>query len=667
MDILVIDYETQSLADIADGAAAYAQHETTRVLCGVFLLARDTGEELVSCWTPAAPLPAWAVRHVAAGGLTLAHNHSFESCINRYTLRGAFPMPAEHWRDTLQIAAALGLPLSLAGLGAAIGAKVAKDDEGHELMLRLSKIRRVKGKLVAPEVTPADLERLLAYCETDVRSTLECWRRLPALPPDELRMMAVDHRINERGVALDFTLAARMRGLAAARREQIAGEVWRITEDLTDVSSPPALIRYAREHGVAVPKVLRKPANGEKRMSESLDRAAIDELLARTDLPDAVRGTLLLRVEAGRVTSLAKLARLEEVANADGRARWLLRYAKATTGRWASEILQLHNLPRPTKAFSQWSSLALDAVERGDIDRLAAIHPVLEALSFLLRALVVAPRGRVLFGGDYAAIEARIVAWLAGQEDVLQLFAAGTDVYVADAAAIGSDNRNLGKACRLGLGFQMGAVRFVDSAAKHGVEVTPARAKEVVTSWRDANPRIVQLWSDLETAFAEAHRARGGTFPVGPRLLVHGSPENVRVELPSGRSLYYWRPHERPARKKVKVVSAEGLVEEIEIETVEQRYFTRRGADMVVEGTYGGHLTENVTQAVARDLLRDALIRLDATAYDVVLHVHDSIAAERDAGTGSVPEFCAIMAGREPWGQSLPVAVEGYTSGRFKG
>jgi len=668
MKLLALDYETQSAADIDDGASAYAEHESTRVLCGVFILYDDReGIAEVSRWTPAEPLPAWAVRHASAGGRLLAHNHSFEASINRYCLPQFPAVCAEQWIDTLQLAAVLGLPLGLAGLGAAIGAVVQKDDEGHRLMLRLSAIRKNrKGELVVPEVTPADLERLLDYCEIDVRATIECWRRLPAVPAAEHRLMAVDHRINERGVALDFDLAASMQTIVEARRAEIMGEVWHITGDLIDVSSPAALMNYARDHGVKLPKAVRTRADGSKHVTESIGREAIDELLDRPDLPAELRKALHLRIEAGRVTSLAKLGRLGSVANADGRARWLLRYAKATTGRWASEVLQLHNLPRPSKAFSAWSAVALEAVRNRDIERISAVHAVLEALSFLLRALVIARPGKVLFGGDYAAIEARIVAWLAGQDDVLAMFASGTDVYVADAAAIGSDNRNLGKACRLGLGFQMGAVRFVDSAAKHGVSVEPKRAREVVTGWRKANPCIVQLWRDLEDAFAEAHRAGAGEFLVGPHLVVRGGRENVRIMLPSGRQLYYWRAHERPMVKKIEVVNDDGLIETREIEGVAQRYYARQGARMVVEDTYGGHLTENVTQAVARDLLRDALFRLDGSPFEVVLHVHDSIAAEGDPGL-SLPDFIASMATLPDWAPGLPVNVEGYTSRHFKG
>lgn len=668
MKLLALDYETQSAADIDDGASAYAEHESTRVLCGVFILYDDReGVTEVSRWTPASPLPAWAVRHVEAGGRLLAHNHSFEASINRYCLTQFPATRAEQWIDTLQLAAVLGLPLGLAGLGAAIGAKVQKDDEGHRLMLRLSVIRRNrKGELVAPTVTPADLERLLDYCETDVRATIECWRRLPAVPAAEHLLMAVDHRINERGVALDFDLAANMQTIARARLEEIVADTWNATGDLIDVASPVALMNYARYHGVTLPKVVRKRADGTKHATESIGRAAIDELLDRPDLPEELRKALLLRIEAGRATSLAKLGRLGNVANADGRARWLLRYAKATTGRWASEVLQLHNLPRPSKAFAAWSTVALDAVRARDMARLAAVHAVLEALSFLLRALVIARPGKVLFGGDYAAVEARIVAWLAGQDDVLAMFAAGTDVYVADAAAINSDNRNLGKACRLGLGFQMGAVRFIDSAAIHGVSVEPKRAREIVTAWRAANPMIVQLWRGLEDAFAEAHRAGSGEFPVGPHLVVLGGRENVRILLPSGRQLYYWRAHERPTVKKIEVVNDDGLIETREIEGVAQRYYARQGARMVVEDTYGGHLTENVTQAVARDLLRDALLRFDASPFDVVLHVHDSIAAEGDPGR-PLADFTASMAEVPTWAPGLPVNVEGYNSRHFKG
>lgn len=620
MTILGVDFETCSAADIDDGSAPYAEHESTRVHCAVFVL-RGVDTEVRCRWVPGRDLPAWVVGHVTAGGRLLAHNDAFERAIWHYILTPKFgwPEPAlDQWEDSLAVAAAHALPLNLGLLGAAIGAKVLKDDEGNRLMKSLSKVRRKNDQWIYPVVSPAQLERLLDYCETDVLSMLDCWARLPKLIPEEQAMLRLDRKINTRGMLLDLPFAASMRRMAAARARELDAEGWAVTEELVSLGSPEALKEWLRKQGIRLPRAVRKKADGTFHATDSADRTAIAEILGREDTPPIVRDVLGMRLEAGRVTSLAKAARAPLVANKDGRLRNALRYSKAHTGRWASSGLQIHNLARPTKTFKKIAPEFLAAVASENYALASVLHPMLEGLSYSLRALVIAPPGKELIGADFAAIEARCIAWLAGQSDVLAAFADPTrDVYVEAAANADSDNRDLGKEAVLGLGYQMGAVKFYERVCARGIQITKARAREVQRSWRKNNPKIVELWKLLEDAFRAAIAEHEVDFPVGEFLVVRGSKQCVTIRLPSGRKLHYWRPSVKTVVKTVKVINDEGEIEEAEFESQEIRFFTAGKSGMELEPTYGGML------CVAGDafvLTGRGWIRLDSVRDDDTVH-----------------------------------------------
>ncbi len=679
--ILSIDIETCSAADIDDGAAPYAEHPSTRVWCVCAALATAAGVTASLRWHPGDAVPGWVAAHIAAGHPVLAHNASFEASIFRSILHPHHGWPSVHdnqWLDSLAHAASLSLPLNLGKLGAAIGANVRKDEEGHKLMLLKAKAKLKKGALVYPTMSPEELEWLTDYCMCDVLSALAVWFRLPLLPLEEQKLILVDRRINARGALLDLPRAEAMAEMAARRRAEIGVEVWDETQDLWGTTSIPALTGWLVDRGVVLPRVRRKQADGSFRFTPSVDKASVLAILKRPDLPDDVRNVLLKRVESGRLTSLAKTARVPSAVCADGRLRYALRYSKASTGRWSSEILQVHNLARPSKAFLKVRDAFASAVFRRDLTGAAALHPVLEGLSFLLRTLVIAPKGKVLVGGDYAGIEARVNAWLAGDEGKLAVFRAydsaetpeehaARDPYMLAAKAIGSDDRQLGKVAELGLGFGMGAVKFRDTAANNGVSLTPKEAKTVVTAWRKANAPIVAFWKGLEEACTFAVDHPGDLGWVGEKLVVSATKECLQIHLPSGRSLRYWRPHRRACTKKIEVVNKDGEIETIEIEGVELRFFTPGKTGMELESTYGGKLVENVVQAVARDVLRDALLRLDKSPFDVVLHVHDSIAAEAPEGCPDEALFSRLMSTSPRWADGLPLAVETYHARHFKG
>jgi DNA polymerase len=341
--------------------------------------------------------------------------------------------------------------------------------------------------------------------------------------------------------------------------------------------------------------------------------------------------------------------------------------------------VQLHNLPK-VKMGPGAAGLALLVAEAGDLDLLERLEDrPLSVLSQLLRSVVAAPPGRRLLGADFSAIEARVVAWLAGQEDVLALLREydaarlrgerRQDLYEYAAEGIGSTRRDLGKVCTLALGFGMGVLKLAAKGEEYGIFMTLKEWYRAHSKWRAANGSIVQYWRDLQDAAYEVVRAGPGARVRVGRVALAMQAGCLSLVLPSGRPIRYWRPEVVTATKKLKVVDEEGVVSEFEVTGDELRYYAPGpdGASMVLESTYGGKLAENATQGTARELLAEALLRLDAAGHEVVLHVHDSVASEVDDGAGDAAAYGAEVARVPHWAAGLPVAADAYLARRFRG
>ncbi len=677
-----LDIETCSAASIKDGAPAYAAHPSTKVHCAVFVLQPRQGAPTTTFrWVPGATLPDWVTGHIARGQPVLAHNVGFESAILEHILcpRHGWPtVKVTQWVDSAAMAAACALPVALEKLGPCIGASTLKDPEGKALMLDLSYAAPLGGTWVYPTVTPEQLTRLLDYCERDVLCSLDCYWKLPKLLLVEAQTLILDRIINQRGVKIDLPFAAAVSRMARKRETQLGVELVTLTEDLGRLTGVAALTEWLMQQGISIPSVVRRRADGTFHKSPSLGRAVIADLLKKDTLPPQARRVLEIRAEASRLTSLAKTQRLQRMVSADGRLRGSLRYAGAHTLRWSSGGIQLHNLARPSKAFRKIISEFHDAVTFGDLDAATKIWPVLEGLSYSLRSMVVAAPGFDLIGGDFAAIEARVLAWVAGQTDKLDVYRQfdatppgpardAIDPYVLAAKKQGSESRDFGKVLELASGYGMGEVRLQETARSMvGLQLTLKECREAKLLWRKLNPEVPAFWSAIEKAFRDVIADPTAKIGVG-RIKVTGSRDCIRLWVPGGGALHYWRPFTKDVVRKLAVVDADGNLVEKEVVINEIRFYTAGGDGMVQESTYGGKLTENIVQRIARDLLRDALLRLHGTIYSVVLHVHDSIAAEVRQGQGSVEDLCRRMATVPDWAIGLPVAVEGYRSRHFKG
>jgi DNA polymerase len=683
---LNIDFESRSTVDLTvTGVYPYAVHPDTGIWCLAYCF--DEGE--VGLWLPGQPIPPEIVDHVFAGREVRAWNAAFERVMWREIMvprHGAPAIRDEQFVCSMAEAAAMALPRSLGAAAKAIGAAEQKDGAGHDLMMRLARPRSFR-----PDGTPVwwdepeRLAKLYEYCRQDVateRAIVKCLRRLT---PTERRVYLLDQRMNDRGMAIDRPLVVAAQKIAsegAARANVLLAEL--------TMGSVPAVTNHAR--------MLRwVQAQGVE--TSSVDKKHVKELL-EGDLPENVRKALVLRAETG-LTSVAKLQAMLNAAGADDRVRGMLLYHGATTGRWAGRLVQPQNFTRgdvdDVEAF-------IPQVLAGDYAGIDLVEPPVKVISSLMRAMMVAGPGEVLVAADYSAIEARVLNWLAGQEDVLQMFRDGKDIYRHNAARLFQipldevlkfPHRQTGKFQELGCGFGMGAKKAVEAAntAQYGyLQLSLDRAREIVNDYRDSHPQVKQCWYDTEAACKEAVANPGKRVVFGAlgNLTAVKAGAYLYIVLPSGRPLCYPSPRlkmaetawSRQAREDAAAMRAfiteNGLdIPLPEIPPVEERLSLEfSSVDSKTnqwgrEHTYGGKLVENIVQAVSRDLMAEAMLRAEERGFPVVCTIHDEVVAEIEEPHASceanlVEDFEQILTELPTWATGCPVAAEGWLGTRYR-
>ena len=689
MAVLHIDLETFSACDLkARGLDNYAHDPGTGVHC----LAYAFDEEPVQLWVAGQVCPPRVVAHVKAGALVYAHNANFELAIwNRVLkLRLGWPvLHAEQCRCTMAMAYTLGLPGALEAAAPALGLPQRKDAAGKRVMLKVCRPKE-DDTFWRFEDDPAMFRELYAYCQQDVEVERALQHRLLELPTSELAVWNLDHRINQRGILVDLPAIHSALALVVAEKARLDRDMLRVTGGVVgSCSEVQLLVKWIRAQGVTVKGVAKD--------------AVLDALGG--DLPPLVREALELRQEAAK-SSTAKLLAMQDRASADGRLRGTLQYHGAATGRWAGRGVQLHNYPRPR------SGVEPEDVEQ-ILDHLKEVKwvdtfygPVLAALSDSLRGFLIAPPGQEFVDVDLANVEGRVIAWLAGDEDKLGAFRAfdagtGPDLYKRayargfslPVAQVTSAQRQVGKVMELALGYAGGVGAFQSMAKNYNVKVSDEAADNLKSAWRLAHPRIVAYWAACEQAFRKALQAPGQVFEAGAPGRVVRYRKNgsfLWAKLPSGRNLCYpyaelamgyemvlAKKGEEPKRKKVHPSQVAELQEKgwtIKGEWDNTLWYkTVNGTTNKWEwsDTYGGSLAENNTQAVARDLLAEALLRFDAAGHKIVLHVHDSITVETEAGSWEnhealVEELIRLLCVLPPWAAGLPLAAEGWHGRRWR-
>jgi DNA polymerase len=624
---LLLDIETRSPVDLKKyGVYPYAAHPDFRILmCAwrrsdsrtpVQVAFGDRIADIPGLWDPEVRKVAW--------------NAQFERvCFSHYSITGmlglginenGFLDPAE-WHDTASVAAEYGYPPKLANAAQALGVE-AKDEAGTALINYFCKpigTGHRKGQYRTKEDDPVKWAQFVEYCRQDVVVLGQVHADLPEFPTEhEARLYVVDQHINDRGIRIDVRQARA--GVAAAaenKLEQIAE-----FRELTGVDNPnsgPQVHAWAKATGLKLPDL----------------KAETVEALLEGDLEEQHRRPLELRQELALV-AYKKYATALASLSGDDRLRGGFRFHGAHTGRWAGKGVQPHNMPRASymDEEGEWDAVAqaaalLDLVDLG-------LGANAEDLKKLVRALFII-NGAVV---DYNAIEARVIAWLAGETWVLEAFRKLRDIYVEQAKKMGPQYaRKDGKVAVLALGFQ-GAV---NSLRVMGATGTDQELKRIVDLYRETNPRIKRLWYDLGDAF----RAGG---KVGQHLEIIADGKDRALVLPSGRSLVYHNVSHR---------------------TVQGPYGPRVRASFEVwqngrryrQDTYGGKLTENATQAVARDYLGEGLVRLHDAGYSVVGHVHDEVITE---GTSDIDGIKALMIQTPGWAKGLPMDAEGFVTERYR-
>lgn len=661
-----VDFETFSEADLrASGAYAYARHPSTDILC----MAWAYGDMAPELWLPGQPFPELLALHIATGGRIVAWNAPFERLIWRHVAvpRYGFPPLRDEqiWCAAAQ-GANMALPRDLDGAAAALGDTPQKDATGRRIMLQLSQPRKPTKTDArtrwTPEMAPEKFDHLYRYCLQDVEAERGIGRRVYALSPAEREMFLLDQRINDRGVKIDRTLIERAKQVVDQTLADLHRQLAECTGGAVTESTQTARLReWAGTRGVHL---------------DSVAAHAVEEALTFPDLPREVKKALLIRQEAGK-SSTAKLNAMLNAAGPDDRIRGsLLYYGAARTGRWSGRLHQPQNFPRGDEAILADVHGAVQAILTGNADHVRLLYgPPMSVVSTCLRPCMIADDGCDLMACDFANIEGRVLAWIAGERWKLQAFRdfdtilgydaegepirKGPDLYkVAYGRSLGvpvdqvtKPQRQVGKVIELACGYQGWTGAFQTFAKLYRLKVPDDEAARLAGAWREAHPGVVGLWRDLNDAAMRAVAAPGRQFTAGPVTYLCAN-DYLWCRLPSGRVLAYCRPHLAVNDRGEQAVHFWGT------DSVTKQW-TRIGG-------YGGLWCENVVQAISRDLLAAAMLRLEAARYPLVLTVHDELVAEVPHGRFDVAEMESIAAECPPWAKGLPVAADGWRDRRYQ-
>lgn len=657
----------------------YCQHYTTGVLCLGIQFFGGT----VRTWRPkgvvAVPSDGEPEELVFAINNNIpiyCHNTAFdrrlheEHCVK---VLGWTPIPVHLWRDTMALCAYYALPRGLDKAAAALGIP-GKDKEGSKALLSVTKPRKPrKAEVEAWEKVPGNsgkpmpllwheepskLDAVARYCAHDVTIQTELLRQLGPMPVDRLKDWQFCFEINERGVYCDVENLRKADALIQNVRSAANQRLQRLTAD--------SLHPGGRVESVDSIKQIRDWVDLQGFFISDVQKDTLEEVLSRPKhtVPANVREVLKLRSEVGK-SSLSKIGTMLSLVDDDCRLRDGMVYHGASTGRLAGRAYQPHNFvrdamkPEEADTFHEWMRLGL-GVDQWFSTKPESAHVLTRAL----RSFLCAPPGKVLMISDFAAVEARVLAWLAGVPSLLSSFEKGECVYSQFASIAtgkevkkGMPERQLGKVAVLGLGYQMGWEKFITTAAgsPYNIMLTETQSKEIVTLYRSVYPEVPQLWRSLDKALKEAVR-RKTTIQCG-RLTVGANADWAWIILPSGRAIWYYKPL---MRKVPCPWDDDKQLDQVTYFTVDsQTKQWRRTA------TYGGKITENVVQGIAGDLLMAAKKRVDEKGYPPILSVHDEVVSEVEEGYGSKDEFHLLMKVRPKWAATCPIECETHVSRRY--
>jgi DNA polymerase len=473
------------------------------------------------------------------------------------------------------------------------------------------------------------------YAVQDVATLRELDRRLPELSDLERSVSLLNERMNARGLPIDLDTVRRLQAVLVNENARLIQGM----QTLCSLNPTQNVKLLAKLQEIA----LDPPAD--------LQRETLEAWLREDMFGDAARDIIQTRLQFAN-TSGNKLKKMIASTSFDGRARGCFVWHGAHTGRWSGRGFQPQNLPRPPKDCDIEATLA--ALLHKDGLRLTNGMNVKAAIAAVLRAMIKAPTGQHLVVVDLAQIESRVLCWLAGQRNMLDLYRRGKDPYIATANALGSDDRQLGKLMVLAAGFGGGAGMLLAKAPTYGVQLSPARAEAAITAWRVANPEIVRLWNTLlDTVRAVAGERVGFKLKTYGLTVARCIDDALRIYLPSGRTLIYHQPRIED--------SEEGWSFGAVV------YQQPLGRDWVEKTAWRGLVTENVAQAIAYDVMADAMLRMDQAGIELIGCVHDEViaVATEDTADAVLDEMKRIMSTPPGWASDLPLAAEGYHAERY--
>ena len=643
MSLLAIDIETYSEVDLPkSGVYAYSDSPSFEIL--LFAYAFDDEPTQIVDLACGEVLPE-RVRRALDDPTVIktAFNAAFErTCISRYLGKQLSP---ESWQCTAVQSAMLALPLSLDGVGEVLKIQRKKLKEGADLVRYFSlpcKPTKSNGGRTRnrPADAPEKWERFKEYCIRDVDAEREIREKLHNFPiPDsEMMLYRMDQEINDRGILVDRELVAgavecdnRYKDLVTARAYELTG--------LENPNSPAQIKGWLTDRGVSV---------------DSLDKKAVKGMIS--DAQGEVLEVLQLRLLMAK-TSVKKYEAIERSVCSDGRVHGLLQFYGANrTGRWAGRLVQVQNLPQN---HIQQLELCRELVKRRDLETLDMLFDSTPGvLSELIRTAFIPKTGYRFVVADFAAIEARVLAWFSGEQWRLNTFAEGGDIYCASASQMfgvpvvkhGENGhlRQKGKIAELALGYG-GSVGALTAMGALEMGMQEEELQPLVNQWRGSNPHITKFWWDVDAAAVKAVKEKT-TVPYGTLCFSYESGI-LFVTLPSGRRLSYIKPRMCENRYGRDSLSYEGVGESKKWMRIE---------------TYGPKLVENIVQGTARDLLAYAMLQLRNAGFDIVMHIHDEAVLEVPEGVSSVDEICRIMAVAPDWAIGLPLRADGYECPFYK-
>ena len=644
MKTISIDIETYSGTDLGKcGVYKYTEDLDFEVL--LFGYAVDGGEVHVVDLALGEKIPAdIAASLTDENVLKFAFNANFERvCLSRHLgmPTGEYLDPSS-WRCTMVWAAYMGLPLSLQGVGTVLNLDKQKLTEGKELIKYFcspcaptkSNGGRTRNR---PEDAPEKWSLFKSYNLRDVETEMGIQQKLTKFPVPEFVWdeYHIDQEINDRGVRLDIPLVDTAIRMDAASRQELMDDMRRITE-LENPNSVTQMRSWLADNGLE---------------TDTLGKKAVNEMLKTA--PPELADALILRQQLAK-SSVKKYQAMQNAVCSDGRARGMFQFYGANrTGRWAGRLIQMQNLPQN---HMEELAEARERVRYGDYEAVQQRYgSVPDVLSELIRTAFVPSAGKKLIVSDFSAVEARVIAWLAGEQWRMEVFERGGDIYCASASqmfgvpvekhGVNGHLRQKGKIAELALGYG-GSVGALKAMGALEMGLTEEELPTLVRQWRSANPHITRLWWDVDEAVMTAVRDKTSTYAHGIRF--HVQSGMLFIHLPSGRDLCYAKPRIGENQFGSPAVTYMGVGATKKWERIE---------------SYGPKFVENIVQGISRDLLCYAMRTL--RCCDIVAHVHDEIILEADPRV-SLDAVCEQMGRTPPWAKGLVLRADGYECAFYK-